>query len=108
MSDTLSKVQRLAAGGQVRISEHGYDELADEDIFAGEVLAGLYDAVMVEDYPEGARGPRVLVLQRDSRGHPIHVLSGIPKGGEAPAVMITVYRPDPARWPDGFDRRSRR
>ena len=106
MSDILSKVQRLAAHGQVRISEHGYDELADEDIFAGEVLAGLYDAAVVEDYPEGDRGPRVLVHREIPEVIRIHVLWGIPKGSGTPAVMITVYRPDPARW-DGFKRRSR-
>jgi hypothetical protein len=107
MSATLRKVQRLVVHGQVRISDHGYDELPADDLLATELLVGLHDAIVVEDYPESARGPRVLVLQRDSRGRPVHVLWGISKGTTQPAVMITAYRPDPARWSDDFTERKR-
>jgi hypothetical protein len=40
VSDTLMMVQKLVAEGKVRISEHGYDELADDNIFTIEVLDG--------------------------------------------------------------------
>jgi class 3 adenylate cyclase len=30
---------------------------------------------------------------------------GIPRGQTAPAVLVTAYRPDPARWTDDFLRR---
>jgi hypothetical protein len=44
VSDTLMMVQKLVAEGKVRISEHGYDELADDNIFAIEVLDGVHAA----------------------------------------------------------------
>jgi hypothetical protein len=55
MSDTLSKVQALVAEGKARVSDHGYDELADDDILAIDVLVGADAAVVIEDYPQLAR-----------------------------------------------------
>lgn len=107
MADTLARVRALAQQSQVRISDHGYDELADDAIFAVDVLAGIDEAVIIEDYPSAARGPSVLVLQTDSDGRPIHVVWGIPKGHGGPAVLVTAYRPDPARWSQDFTRRKR-
>jgi hypothetical protein len=80
MSETLAAVQALVARGEVRISDHGYDELADDGIFAGDVLTGLAAAVVVEDYPDDPRGRSVLVLQRGPDGRPIHVVWAIAAG----------------------------
>ena len=62
MSATLAAIQHLVASGDVRISEHGYDELANDDIFARDVLDGVSAAALVEDYPQFPKGPAVLVL----------------------------------------------
>jgi Domain of unknown function (DUF4258) len=105
--ETLAAVQALVARGEVRISEHGYDELAKDGIFVADVLAGLAAAIVVEDCPEAERGPSVLVLQRDAKGDAIHVVWGIPKGSETPAVVITAYRPDEERWSSDFMRRKK-
>ncbi len=106
-SETLAAVQALIARGAVRISNHGYDELAEDAIFAHEVLSGVADATVVEDYPDDARGPSILVLQRAADGSPVHVLWAIAAGTRSPAVMVTAYRPDPARWFADYTRRKR-
>ena len=106
MSNTLRRVADLVQGGEVQISAHGYDEMAEDDILAGEVIDGVATAVVVEDYPDYSKGPCTLVLQRDRSGSPIHVIWGIPKGQTSPAVLVTAYRPDPARWSDDFLRRK--
>ena len=106
-SATLECVRALAGDGNVLISNHGYDELADDDIFADEVLVGLAGAVVVEDYPSATRGPSVLVLERDGEGRPIHAVWGIPKDKLGPAVLITAYHPDPARWSEDFTERKK-
>jgi hypothetical protein len=102
MSNTLQRVRELAKREELVISDHGYDELAADGILVNEVMAGLADARVVEDYPDFPKGPCVLVLQQDESGAPIHVLWGIPKGRSAPAVLITAYRPDPQRWTADF------
>jgi hypothetical protein len=40
MSGTLHRIVELVQNGEVRISAHGYDEMAEDGILAGEVLSG--------------------------------------------------------------------
>ena len=103
---TFDKVRALVQNGEVRVSDHGYEEMSDEDIPARDVLAGLFDGVVVEDYPTYAKGPCVLVLQRDLDQRPIHVVWGIPKNLSSPAVVVTAYRPSPDLWSEDFTRRK--
>lgn len=105
MSDFFERVRALVRAGDVRISEHGYDELADDGLTAREVLGGVQKAVIIDEYPEYPKGPCVLLLQMDRTGSPIHVVWGIPKGYDRPVVLVTAYRPDPGRWDKTFTRR---
>lgn len=107
MSETFERIQQLVQAGSVRISEHGYDEMADDGILAREVIGGVAAGVVVEDYLDYPKGPCVLTLQQDRGGHPIHVVWGIPKNEISPAVLVTAYRPDRERWEDDFRRRRR-
>jgi hypothetical protein len=102
MSETFKKVIELIEKGEVIISNHGYDELAEDGLMVKEIIAGVMDGKVVEDYPEYAKGPCVLVLQRDGAGNPIHVVWGIPKNASSPAVLVTAYRPDRSIWTDDF------
>ena len=106
MSNTLALLKHLVASGDVRISEHGYEELANDGLMAREVVSGIDSAILVEDYPDFPKGASVLVLQTDTNGQPVHVVWGIPKGHARPAVLVTAYRPDPARWNTEFKRRK--
>jgi len=102
LSKLLSEIQSLIKAGQIKISEHGYDELADDNIYIDDVLNSIDDADIVEEYPNYPKGKCILLLQNDSGNKPIHTLWGVPKGNSSPAVLITSYRPDPNRWDDTF------
>jgi hypothetical protein len=101
----LQRVQDLVGRGEVRVSDHGYDELAADGILARDVVRGLPEAEVVEEYPDFPKGPCVLMLQRDRDGRPVHVLWGIPVGETGPAVLVTAYRPDPDKWSSDYLRR---
>ena len=105
MSATIDAIRELVANGNVRISEHGYDELSDDAILVRDLLNGIGSATVVEDYPTFPKGPAVLVLQFDGNNRPIHAVWGIPKGFTSPAVLVTAYRPDTAKWNDDFTER---
>ena len=105
MSETITAIKALVAADDVRISEHGYDELAEDEILVEDGLAGVPDAVAIEDYPEFEKGPGVLVLKFESEARRIHVVWGIPRGHSRPAVVVPAYRPDPKRWSEDFQER---
>jgi len=107
VSSTLDAIRVLVAAGDIRISEHGYDELANDAILVKDLLSGVNAATVIEDYPAFPKGPAVLVLEFDREKRPVHAVWGIPKGFTAPAVLITAYRPDPARWNENFTERRK-
>lgn len=107
MSKTLQRILALVSNGEVRISDHGYDELAEDNIFARDIIDGVREAIVVENYPDHPKGSCVLVLQKDQDGKPVHVVWGIPRHADSPAVVITAYRPDPDKWTNDFLRRKR-
>ena len=84
--------------------------MAADDILLDDLLSNLGSAVVIEDYFDAIRGPTVLVLQvlqKDRVGQPVHMVWGIRKGGDGPAVLVTAYRPDPLLWsPDFMKRRT--
>ncbi|MBI3263662.1 MAG: DUF4258 domain-containing protein [Acidobacteria bacterium] len=105
MSETLERVRALVARGEVRISLHGYEELADDNLRVHDIIEGLKTAIVVEDYPDFPKGPCVLALEYDPFNRPIHVVWGIPVGQESPAVVVTAYRPDPTKWDATWQKR---
>ncbi len=105
MSNFFEQVINLVSKGSVKISEHGYDELAEDALSVKEVLNGVKKAIVLEEYPNYPKGPCVLLLQRDRNNKPVHAVWGIAKGFEAPVVLVTAYRPDPQRWDETYTRR---
>lgn len=106
MSSLWQQFAVLIKAGDIRVSEHGYDALADDGLTVDELLASAAAAVVVEEYPEYPKGAAVLVLQQASGGSPVHVVWGVPRGYNRPAVLVTAYRPDPKLWDPTFTRRN--
>ncbi|CAN5832518.1 hypothetical protein BH23ACT11_BH23ACT11_07140 [soil metagenome] len=102
MSKLFERIRKLVETGEVRVSEHGYDELSEDQISVRDAVRGILEAVAVEEYPASGRGPAVLVLEYDRENRPIHLVWGIPVGHESPAVLITAYRPSREKWDSDF------
>lgn len=78
MSEIEYQIKELITAGKIRISEHGYDELADDGLSARELVSGASDAELLEEYADYPKGPCVLFLQKDRAGSPTHAVWGIP------------------------------
>lgn len=105
MSRTFERIKELVGRYEIKVSDHGYDEIAEDGIFIKDIIADVNNGVVIEDYPDYPKGPCVLVLEKDRNARPIHVVWGIPKGALSPAVVVTAYRPDVNMWIDNFTRR---
>ena len=49
MNETFERVLRLIERKEVMISDHGYDELAEDNIFVRDIMAGVPDALVIKD-----------------------------------------------------------
>jgi len=78
MQAIWNNIIKLIARGDVRISEHGYDELAEDGLTVREILIGSSEAIVLEEYPDYTKGPCVLTLLKGKENQPIHVVWGIP------------------------------
>lgn len=103
----MDQIRALVTRGEVRVSLHGYEELAADNVLVRDIIDGLTTAEMIEEYPTYPKGPCVLVLEQDKSNQPIHVVWGIPAGQSSPAVVVTAYRPDPAKWDETWRRRRK-
>ncbi len=46
------------------------------------------------------------MLQKNDKDNPIHLVWGISKETQKPAVLITAYRPSDEKWSDNYTRRK--
>jgi hypothetical protein len=105
MSDIFANVCALVLQDDWRTSDHALQRLDEYDIMASDLADAIDRGVVIEDYPSYHAGPCVLVLQADRRGT-VHALWGLEADTQRPAVLVTVYRPDRARWHE--DNRTRK
>ena len=104
MSDTIAKIAALVGARDVLVSAHGFKRLQSKSIALSQLIADIGTAEPIEDYPDYHAGPSVLVLYRSVP--PLHAVWGLEKGSDRPAVLVTAYRPDPARWSADFRKRE--
>jgi hypothetical protein len=106
MSQIESEIRRHVSQRSVVVSQHAVSRIAKRNILFSDIVASVPNSEVIEDYPSYYAGPALLMLHRDGQGDPIHVVWGIEKGTTEPAVIVTAYHPDPAKWSDAFRKRK--
>jgi hypothetical protein len=96
---------RVAATKRIFYLPHAINQMnaPERMISTREVRAVIFEGVLIEDYPEDARGQSCLMLGWGQEGRPLHVVCA-PKPDYL--AIITTYLPSPEQWEQ--DWRTRR
>ena len=68
MTGIFEQILDLFRRNEIVVSNHGYEELSEDDIGLRDLLAGVEQGVVIENYPDYPKGPCALVLKQDSNG----------------------------------------
>jgi hypothetical protein len=74
VSTFFDKILILIEKKEILISDHGYDELGEDNIFIRDIMENVNTAIVIEEYPDYPKGPCVLLLQKDEQSKPIHTV----------------------------------
>jgi hypothetical protein len=90
---------------RVRITDHADEEAAADHLLLDQVYFSVERGEVIEDYPTDRPYPSCLIYGPTPQGQPVHSVWAYNEEREW-AVLITVYRPDPARWIEWRIRRT--
>jgi len=89
-----------------RITDHADEEIQADHLSFDEVFLSVLQGEIIEAYPTDKPYPSCLIFGRNFNGEPIHSVWAY-NHETGWAVLVTVYRPDPARWIDWRERKKR-
>lgn len=93
ISDIIHAIQ----SNRVNITQHARKEAKDDTLLLDEIFTATQNGEIIEDYATDKPYPSCLIYGRNQAGEPIHSVWAYAAKSEI-AILITVYRPNPARW----------
>jgi hypothetical protein len=93
----ISEIVDAIRSGRIRITDHADEEAQNDRLSYEEIFFSLFTGEIIENYPEDKPYPSCLVYGRTFKDDPVHSVWAYNEETRW-AVLITVYRPDPARW----------
>ena len=100
---SIHDLRELCGLRAVQYTAHILSRLEERGIFASDVRHCIMTGQIIEQYPEDYPYPSCLVSGEDADGQALHTVVGI---GGGHIWLITAYRPNPARWKDGYSKRK--
>ena len=97
MTLEITNILNAIQSGQIRITDHADEEAQSDRLSYDEILSSVLTGAIIEDYPDDKPYPSCLVAGNTFKGEHVHSVWAYNKETKW-AVLVTVYRPDPARW----------
>lgn len=94
-AEIVARIRRCFERGDVLLSVHARQEMAEESISTDELGEAIATAELLEDYPDHRRGPCCLLFGTTQSGRPLHAVCTTDL---ASLIVITMYEPTPPRW----------
>ncbi len=101
----IEEIVEAILNNRIRITDHADEEAVNDHLKFEEIFYSVIKGEIIENYPTDKPFPSCLIFGESSTGEPIHSVWAYNKKTQW-AVLITVYRPDPARWIDWRKRRK--
>lgn len=101
----IAKIRKAIAEDKVNVTDHAYEEMVADRLKLGAIYFSVMNGKVIESYPRDFPFPSCLIYGKTRKKEPVHSVWGYDEKTEI-AVLITVYRPDAAKWID-FERRRR-
>jgi hypothetical protein len=98
-----NNLKNRAMHDEIRITLHGHQEMAEENILYMEVRQAIISGQVIENYPEHQRGSCCLLCGKTEKDRYLHVVCTT---SLEVVIIITVYEPKPPKWTTPFQRRS--
>ena len=91
---------------RIRITDHCDEEAQSDKLSFDEIFSSVINGEIIEKYPKDKPYPSCLIYGKNIKGEPIHTVWAYNTNNKW-SVLITVYRPDPKRWIDWKQRRTK-
>ncbi len=101
----LSDIVAAIESSLVNITAHARFEAQEDHLSLEEVFYSTVHGEIIEDYPTDKPYPSCLIYGKTEQEEPVHSVWAYASDRKI-AVLVTVYRPDPARWINWKERRS--
>lgn len=104
LNNILQNIKNHARKENIRITQHGQQEMAEEGINLDDLLEAVSTAEIVENYPEHQRGACCLINGVTTSGENLHIVCTT---SQPVLIVITVYKPKPPKWLTPTQRRQK-
>jgi len=100
----IDKIRDHIAKREFKITDHAFEEMKADNLSFCDIINVITSGAIIENYPAAYPLPACLINGNAGNGEPVHVCVSLP-----PLVkVITVYRPDIAKWTNDFKKRRLR
>ena len=102
IDDIIGAIHR----NRIRITDHADEEVQADHLSFDEIFTSVLQGEIIENYPDDKPYPSCLIYGKTFSREPVHSVWAYHQETRW-AVLITLYRPDPARWLDWRTRRPK-
>ena len=102
IDDIIGAIHR----NRIRITDHADEEAQVDHLSFDEIFTSVLQGEIIENYPDDKPYPSCLIYGKTFSREPVHSVRAYHQETRW-AVLITLYRPDPARWLDWRTRRPK-